>query len=301
MEGKYMKKNRVITRRDFLRGTVYTALATSAGLPIGKNVKADEKVRVVLIRDEKVIGQQGRIDQKVLQQMLDQGISQLLGEEDPLRAWKKLIRPTDIVGIKSNGWGPLPTPQELEAVVQQRVLEVGVPKTNISIDDRGVLDDKVFRSSTALINVRPLRTHFWSGIGGCIKNYIMFTRTPWLYHTESCSPLASIWSKPIVKGKTRLNILSLIRTQFYSRGAHHFDKRYVSEYKGLLIGTDPVALDAVGVRLLQRQRIAHFGEDRPLDTQPIHVLAADQKHKLGISDLNRIEMVKLGWAEGVLI
>jgi hypothetical protein len=30
-------------------------------------------------------------------------------------------------------------------------------------------------------------------------------------------------------------------------------------------------------------------------------LAADQKHKLGISDLNRIEMVKLGWAEGVLI
>lgn len=296
-----MKKNRVITRRDFLRGTVYTAIATSLGSSLEEAVRAEEKVRVVLIRDEKVIDQQGRINQKVLQQMLDQGVSRLLGEEDPLQAWKKLIKPSDMVGIKSNGWSPLPTPGELEGAIQQRILDVGVPKGRISIDDRGVLDDKVFRSSTALINVRPLRTHFWSGIGGCIKNYIMFTRTPWLYHGDSCSPLASIWSKPIVKGKTRLNILSLIRTQFYSRGAHHFDRRYVSEYKGLLIGRDPVALDAVGVRLLQRQRIAHFGEDRPLDTQPIHILAADQKYKLGVSDLHRIEIVKLGWMEGVLI
>jgi Domain of unknown function (DUF362) len=296
-----MMKKRVITRRDFLRGTVYTALATSAGLPIGKKVKAEEKVRVVLIRDEKVIDQQGRINKEIVQQMLDQGVSRLLGEEDPLQAWKKLIKPSDIVGIKSNSWSPLATPVELEGAIEQRILNAGVPKKNISIDDRGVLDDKVFRSSTALVNVRPLRTHFWSGIGGCIKNYIMFTRTPWLYHGDSCSPLASIWSKAIVKGKTRLNILSLIRTQFYSRGAHHFDRRYISEYKGLLIGKDPVALDAVGVRLLQRQRIAHFGEDRPLDTQPIHILAANQKYKLGVSDLNRIEIVKLGWMEGALI
>jgi hypothetical protein len=296
-----MKKNRVITRRDFLRGTVYTALATSTGLPIGKQVKAEEKVKVVLIRDKRVIDWQGRINQKVLQQMLDQGVTKLLEEKNPLRAWKSLIKPSDIVGIKSNAWSPLSTPEELGAAIQQRILDAGVPKGNISIDDQGVLDDKIFQSSTALINVRPLRTHFWAGIGGCIKNYIMFTRTPWLYHGESCSPLASIWSKPMVKGKTRLNILSLIQIQFYSRGAHHFDRRYVSEYKGLLIGRDPVALDAVGVRLLQRQRIAHFGEDRPLDTQPIHILAADQKYNLGVSDLNRIEIIKLGWMEGALI
>ena len=296
-----MRKERIITRRDFLRGTVYTAIATSLGSSLEKDVRAEEKVKVVLIRDERVIDQQGRINQKVLQQMLDQGVSKLLGEENALLAWKSLIKPSDIVGIKSNSWSPLPTPVELEGAIQQRILDAGVPKRNISIDDRGVLDDKVFRSSTALINVRPLRTHFWSGVGGCIKNYIMFTRTPWLYHGDSCSPLASIWNKKLVKGKTRLNILSLIRTQFYSRGAHHFDRRYVSEYKGLLIGKDPVALDAMGVRLLQLQRIAHFGENRPLDTQPIHILAADQKYKLGVSDPHRIEIVKLGWMEGALI
>jgi hypothetical protein len=296
-----MKKTRVITRRDFLRGTVYTALATSLGSSLQSEARAQERVKVVLIRNEKVTDQQGRINQEILQQMLDQGVRQLLGEENPIQAWKRLIRPTDIVGIKSNAWSPLPTPAELEAVIEQRVLDVGVPKRNTSIDDRGILDNKVFQSSTALINVHPLRTHFWSGVGGCIKNYIMFTPTPWLYHTDSCSPLASIWSKPIVKGKTRLNILSLIRTQFWSRGAHHFDRRYISEYKGLLIGKDPVALDAVGARLLQLQRIAHLGEDRPIDTQPKHIFVADQKYKLGVSDLNRIEIVKVGWMEGALI
>jgi hypothetical protein len=232
--------------------------------------------------------------------MLDQAVRSLLGEEDPLQAWKKLIRPTDIVGIKSNTWNPLPTPKELEAAIEKRVLEVGVPKKNVSIDDRGVSDNKVFLSSTALINVRPLRTHHWSGIGGCIKNYVMFA-TPWLYHLDACASLASIWNKPVVKGKTRLNILSLIRTQFYGRGAHYFDRRYVSDYKGLLIGKDPVALDAVGARLLQLQRIGYFGEDRPLDTTPKHIFVADQKYKLGVSDLHQIEVVKLGWMEGALI
>jgi len=297
------KKSKVITRRDFLRGTVYTAFATSMGLglPNEKEVKAEEKVKVVLVRDENVIGQQGRINPDILQNMLDQGVSSLVEEKNLLQAWKKLIKPTDIVGIKSNAWNPLPTPRELEAAIEKRVLEVGVQKKNVSIDDRGVLDNRVFLSSTALINARPLRTHHWAGIGGCIKNYIMFTSTPWLYHSDACSPLASIWNKPVVKGKTRLNILSLIRTQFYGRGAHFFDRRYVSDYKGLLIGRDPVAVDAIGARLLQFQRVAHFGEDRPLDTTPNHIFVADEKYKLGVSDLRRIEVVKLGWMEGALI
>ena len=296
-----MKKNRTITRRDFLRGTAYTAFTAALGSSPSGEAKAEEKVKVVLIRDENVTDPQGQINQRILQRMLDQGVCQLLGVENPVQAWKQLIRPNDIVGIKSNGWFNLPTPGELEEAIQQRIMDVGVPKKNIGIDDRGVLSHSIFKSSTALINVRPLRTHHWSGVGGCIKNYIMFVSTPWLYHSDACSPLASIWNKPIVKGKTRLNILSLIRTQFYNRGAHHFDRRFVSEYKGLLIGNDPVALDAVGARLLQLQRISHFGEDRPLDTTPKHIFVADEKYKLGVSNLRRIEVVKLGWMENSLI
>ena len=299
-----MKKRKVITRRDFLRGTVYTALGTSLGVGASFNkseARAEEKVKVVLVRSEEAMDPQGQIRQEVVQQMLDQGVATFFGEEGPVQAWKKLLKPTDIVGIKSNSWHYLPTPKELEEAITRRILDAGVPKEKMSIDDRGVLNNRIFRDATALINVRPLRTHHWSGVGGCLKNYIMFVSTPWLYHSDSCSPLATIWNKPLVKGKTRLNILSLIRTQFYGRGPHSFDRRFISDYRGLLIGKDPVALDAVGARLLQLQRIAHFGEDRPVDTTPKHIFMADQKYKLGVSDLQRIEIIKVGWMEGSLI
>lgn len=298
-----MKRNRMITRRDFLRGSVYTALVTSMGSypPVNTESKTEGKIKVILVRDEKVIDSKGHVRLEIVQKMLDQGVCALLGGKDPLQAWKKIIKPNDVVGIKSNAWEPLPTPKELESAIEDRILKVGVPKKNISIDDRGVLENPIFHSSTALINVRPLRTHHWSGIGGCIKNYIMFVSTPWLYHSDACAALASIWNKPLVKGKTRLNILSLIRTQFYGRGPHFFDHRYVSDYKGLLLGKDPVSLDALGARLLQLQRINYFGEDRPLDTTPKHIFLADQRYRLGVSDLNKIEIVKLGWMEGSLI
>jgi len=299
-----MKKDRIITRRDFLRGTAYTAMATALGSSLAKEARAEGRVKVILIREENAIDPMGNINPKVIQQMLDQGVSELTGERNPLEAWKNLFKPSDMVGIKSNVWAYLPTPEELENAIVKRLMDVGIPKKNIGIDDRGVLDNPIFKSSTALINVRPLRTHHWSGIGGCIKNYCMFVpayQLPLYYHSDACSPLASIWSKPIVKGKTRLNILSLLRIQFYSRGPHHFDRRFVSEYKGLLIGKDPVALDSIGARLLQLQRIAHFGEDRPLDTPPTHIYMADEKYKLGISDLRRIDLVKLGWTKGALL
>jgi hypothetical protein len=104
-----------------------------------------------------------------------------------------------------------------------------------------------------------------------------------------------------VKGKTRLNILSVLTPQFYGRGANFFDRRYVWPYRGLIVGTDPVAVDAVGAHLLQVKRTAFFGEDRALDVPPIHIMAADRQYHLGVSDLSRIQLVKLGWMEEVLI
>ena len=297
-----MKRNRIITRRDFLRGTVYTAFATSMGLspPVKREAKAEEKVKVILVRDEKVIDPQGHINPEIVQKMLDQGVSSLMGEENPLQAWKKLIRPTDVVGIKSNVWNPLPTPKELETAIEKRVLEMGVPKESISIDDRGVLNNKVFLSSTALINAHPLRIHHWSGIGGCIKNYIMFVDDPPFYHPDSCADLGAIWNLPIVKGKTRLNVLLVLTPQFYGRGPHNYDPRHIWTYGGMLVSRDPVAVDALGAELLRLKRIELFGEDKPV-TPTKHVEYAETRHGIGVADLKRIDLVKLGWQERLML
>jgi hypothetical protein len=247
------------------------------------------------------VGSDGRIRGPVVQAMLDEAVAALFGTGSPPEAWRRIVTKSDVVGIKTNVWYRLPTPPELEAGLKQRVSEAGVAAKNIGIDDRGVLDNPLFLNATALINVRPLRTHHWSGVGTCLKNYITFVPNPSDYHADGCSPLGKIWTYPVVKGKTRLNILSALTPQFYGRGAHFFDRRYVWRYGGLIVGTDPVAVDAVGAHLLQTKRLAFFGEERALDVPPVHILVADKTYRLGVSDLSRIRLVRLGWAEEALI
>ncbi len=294
-------KEKIITRRDFLRVTAGTAMAATLGSGILGEARAEPTAKVVLIRNAEVLEPQDKVQEQILQSMLDEAVKSLVGTDKPMEAWKKLFKNADVVGIKSNSWNRLPTPKELEAAIKRRLLDAGVAGKNIDIDDRGVLNNPVFQNATALVNVRPLRTHHWSGVGTCLKNYIQFVPDPSSYHDEGCSPLGKIWTYPIVKGKTRLNILSCLTPQFYGRGAHFFDKRYVWSYKGLIIGTDPVAVDAIGAHLLQSKRIAFFGEDKTLDVPPVHIVAADKKYHLGVSDLSRIQLIKLGWMEEVLI
>jgi len=294
-------EEKMITRRNFLRVTAGAAMITTMGSGILEEVRAEPTAKVVLVRNAEVLGPQDKVQEEILRSMLDEAVKSLLGANGPLEAWQKLFKSSDVVGIKSNAWNRMPTPKELEAAIKRRLLDVGVAEKNISIDDRGVLNNPIFLNSSALVNARPLRTHHWSGVGTCLKNYIQFVPDPPSYHDEGCSPLGKIWTYPIVKGKTRLNILSALTPQFYGRGANFFDRRYVWPYRGLIVGTDPVAVDAVGAHLLQTKRIGFFGEDRALDVPPVHIMVADKKYHLGVSDLSRIQLIKLGWMEEALI
>ncbi len=297
---------RVITRRDFLKRTSSAALAGALFLEAPERVlsivQAEEtKSRVVLVRDKDVLDDTGNIREDVLQRMLDTAVTALLDKSDCSAAWKRLVKPKDVVGIKTNAWGYLPTPEALERAIQRRVIEAGVSEANIGIRDRGVLDDDVFLRSTALINVRPLRTHHWAGVGGVIKNYIMFTRTPPDYHDDSCADLATLWKLPVVEGKTRLNILVVLTPLFHGIGPHHFSPEFTWPYSGLLVGIDPVAVDSTGVRIIIAKRREYFGEERPISPPVKSIFLADTRHHLGTADPAKIDLVRIGWEEGALI
>ena len=180
-------------------------------------------------------------------------------------------------------------------------MEAGVPQENIAIGDHGVLENPIFEKATALINVRPMRAHNWAGVGGCLKNYIMFVPKPSDYHPDSCIDLGAIWRLPQVAGKTRLNVLLMLTPQFNCLGPHHFDKEFTWQYKGLLVGTDPVAVDAVGLKIIEAQRRQYFKEDTPMRPPVRHIRAAEEKHNVGIASLEQIEIIKLGWMENALI
>jgi hypothetical protein len=84
-------------------------------------------------------------------------------------------------------------------------------------------------------------------------------------------------------------------------GPHHFTPKYTWPYCGLLVGLDPVAVDSTGVRILLAKRQAFFEEERPINPPPKHVFVADTRHHLGTADPGKIELVKIGWKDDILI
>ncbi len=297
------KSKRVLTRRDFIRTGSYVAMGSLMGLPWPGDVAASQpaKSRVVLIRDKDLIGNAGDIRTDHLADMLDQAVQTLFVADDAAAVWQQLFNADDVVGIKSNVWWHLPTPAVLEEILQERLIAAGVKKQNISVDDRGVRRNPVFRNSTALINVRPLRTHAWSGLGTLLKNYIMFVSSPWMYHGNACEKLGAIWHKSNLRSKTRLNILVMITPLFHGVGPHHFSRKYTWPYKGLIVSADPVAADATGAHIIQAKRDLYFGEERPISPRPLHIEAGETRFGLGNCHPERIELLKLGWQEDVLI
>lgn len=289
-----------ITRRNFLQTTGAAAVA-AAGMPLWAHEMSEKESRVVLVRNPHVLDKDGNVDRTVIEKMFDDAVANLFSVKRAEDAWKKVFQPADVVGLKTNVWRNLRTPEALESAIRARLVAAGVNVENISVDDRGVLSNPVFQNATALINARPMRAHHWSGVGGCLKNYIMFTQSPPDYHPDSCIDLGALWNLPIVKGKTRLNVLVMLTPQFNCLGPHHFNKEYTWPYKGLLVGTDPVALDAVGVKIIEAQRRIYFKEESPLRPPVKHIKAAEEKHGIGVADLSRIEIVRLGWTEGILI
>ena len=303
-----------ISRRRFIRVAALASAATALGgaalsgedgdqqrpspAPEAGPAKALPRSKVVLVRDRSAVKAGGALDGAVLGRMLDEAACALADEPRPTEAWRRFFGPQDVVGIKTNVWKFLATPPEVEAALKARIASCGVPEGALRITDRQART--LLAPCTALLNTRPVRTHHWAGVGGCIKNYIMFVEEPSAYHPDSCAGLGAIWNLPIVKGKTRLNVLVALTPHFYGRGPHNFDPRYVWTYGGLFVSRDPVAVDALGAELLRRKRVDFFGEDRPV-TSWKHVELAETRHGIGVADLNRIDLVRIGWEERNLL
>ena len=291
---------RRITRRDFVAAGAGVAAAGLVGVGSIGAVEVTPKSRVVLIRRQEVLGSAGQPDPEILHEMLNQAVAALFKEPSDA-AWRRLISPEDVVGIKSNVWKYLPTPPALEEAIREEVLRAGVRPGNVAVDDRGVLSNPVFKRATAIINTRPMRTHDWSGLGTSIKNLIMFVPRPQDYHGDACASLGAIWHLPQLEGKVRLNVLVMLTPQFHSTGPHSFSPEHVWPYGGLIVGVDPVAVDATGARIIEAKRKLFFGDDRPISPPPHHIEIAGERYGLGVSDPNQISLVRLGWMEDALI
>ncbi len=91
---------KIITRREFLRAAAVVPLAGALmpDLLSGQSLELPNKVRVVLIRDKDVLDGGGGQNPEIIRRMLDDAVVALLGEKDPIKAWKRLVQPSDTSG-----------------------------------------------------------------------------------------------------------------------------------------------------------------------------------------------------------
>jgi hypothetical protein len=291
------RKPGTITRRDFVRGVVGSAVGASflgAKLP-EEAKKAARSSKVTLVRNEKVMDEEKKIDIAILREMFNKAVSNVTGVEDPKEAWKTLVKPDDIVGL-------VPTPHlnpthaEVEDCVKCAVVDAGVPAASIVLAQGS---PQVVAPCTVLICMPALKAHWLTGAGTVLKNYIMFSGNPNRYHHEKNSRLGEIWNLPDVKGKTRIIIVDALYP-LCDKGPQP-DPRYMWPYKGLIAGTDPVAVETVCMKIIDSKRTELAGEPWPLSPPPLCVEAADTKYGLGTSKWEEIIIDKFGWEEGLLL
>ncbi len=298
------KDEPVLTRRDFVRGAVG---ATISGLVLGTGsacaaehrspppARGPRSAKVVIVRHERAMAPSLDIDETVLRSMVDEVLMRVTGAPSGRDAWLRLVTRDDVIGL-------VPTPhlnpthREVVDVVRASLVAAGIPADRIREAQGG---PDLPRACTALIPLPALKAHWLTGIGTVLKNYIMYSGHPSQYHDARNATLGEIWNLPFVKGKTRIVLVDALRP-LCDKGPQP-DPRYMWNYNGLVAGTDPVAVDAVCLRIIMEKRQALHGEPWPLSPPPLCIEAADVEYGLGTSRSEEITIEKSGWAEGALV
>jgi len=250
---------------------------------------------VFLIRDENALDEMHRVNTKAVSQMLDKIVCAVAGKDDVNAAWRTFVKPDDTVGLVPTAHLN-PTHKEVTRLVREKLTDAGIPAKNI-LHAQG--KKGVHKKCGVLIPLPNLKAHWLTGFGTVLKNYIQFGGKASAYHGDKSKDLGRLWNLPGVKGKTKLVIVDALRPLF-DKGPQVFPQ-YLWHYNGIIAGTDPIAVEAVCVKIIQSKRDAFKGESWPLSPPPTCVEAADKQYNLGCSDLAKIKVVKMGWEEGSLV
>jgi uncharacterized protein (DUF362 family) len=144
-----MNQNLPVSRRGMLR-----ACAGAAWFG-----PAEGKSRVVVARDASLRASGAAPDSRRVLNLLDRAVQAFFDRESPVEAWKRLVRPGEVVGIKVNclaGRGTASTSAQLVEAICERLQQAGVARKQIVIWDRlaSDLESAGFRTGSRFEHIR---------------------------------------------------------------------------------------------------------------------------------------------------
>ena len=114
------------------------------------------------------------------------------------------------------------------------------------------------------------------------------------YHLNVGDPyIADVYNLPSIKNKIRFTICDTINPQY--EGGPSYMPQWAWPFNGLLVGSDPVALDHTGWHLVEEQRMKHKLKSlKESGREPTYLsTAADSKHRLGTNDPEKMEVIEI--------
>ena len=344
------KGHRALSRRDFIKKTSLGTLAFAAAGNLTAKILdplksvSSTRSKVILIHHPEVVDEAGRIEQPLLQKMVDKGVIAFSGESTIADAWGKYFSADDVVGLKVNALGMadlqgMDFAQHFSAVtnaIASGLKKAGVKEENMIVWDRSeeeliqagftihreptavrVIGNKkqrrgsdakfnpksypVGKSSsrvcsiladqcTALANIPVPKTHGGAVFTGALKNHYGTIDNPSEYHPNSCtSPgIPEVNTIPMIRDKQKLIVCDAMMMAI--EDGPRWRRRFTKPYGGILVGTDPVAIDTIAMNILDDLR-AEAGME-PIAPRALHIpLSAELG--LGTNNLDDIELVKL--------
>ncbi|MDH4222316.1 MAG: DUF362 domain-containing protein [candidate division Zixibacteria bacterium] len=144
------------------------------------------------------------------------------------------------------------------------------------------------------VNLPMLKDHSLAGITCSLKNFYGAVNNPNKYHEDGCNPfVADLNALPQIKDQNRLIICDALTVQY--RGGPSYLPYWNDGYGGIIISTDPAALDFTGYQVINQLRRKNGSPTlEKSGIFPKYILtAADRNHNLGKASSDEIEIIKV--------
>ena len=148
----------------------------------------------------------------------------------------------------------------------------------------------VSKLCTALISVPVLKDHDLAGVSLSLKNFYGAIHNPNKYHDNSCDPyVADLNAHQYIRGKLRLTVCDALRGQWH--GGPAYKPQWSWPCGKIIVSTDPVALDAVGLKMIEEKRLNEgMSSLTEVGRYPTYLQTAE-KAGLGIAARQEIKIV----------
>jgi uncharacterized protein (DUF362 family) len=139
------------------------------------------------------------------------------------------------------------------------------------------------------INLPILKDHSFAGMSGGLKNMYGAINNPNKFHADNCDPFcAHVSNLDPIKKKNKLTILDAVNVQY--QGGPGFIADFFAPYHGIVISSDPIAADRVGLEVLENLRKMHDQPSLEKAGRPVKYLNSAEKLGLGVATLDQINL-----------